>query len=223
MYKSTTSIDDFLFSSCYARIALLKIDVEDEAIMKAFQKKSLLIIGLFLVSSSFALPARIIIVRHAEKPLDGKNLDKLGYERAAALPYYFQKFDGQNKIVAVYAMRPNSQQDSAKRPVETCQPTANYFKLPLNVRYSHDDYPKLVEEIKNNPAYQGKTVLICWEHRVIPKMANDFGIRRNINWPSDVFDATWIIQYNKSGKPEFHIESQHLLYGDSVDVTKNFN
>ena len=185
-------------------------------------KKALLFISLLFISSAMALPARVIIIRHGEKPAEGKNLDVQGYERAAALPYYFIKLNQENPIVAVYAMQPNLTQHTSKRPVETCHPTADYFHVPLIINYSHDDYAKMATDIKNNPAYDGKTVVICWEHHVIPAIAKSFGYDNNLTWPGDVFDATWIISYAKNGKATFQIVSQHLLYGDSLDVAKKF-
>ena len=57
------------------------------------QKLPLSLIFSFLClgfsESSLAIPKNVIIIRHAEKPSGKMYLAPKGYERAAALPYYF--------------------------------------------------------------------------------------------------------------------------------------
>ena len=38
------------------------------------------------------------------------------------------------------------------------------------------DYAQMVKEILTKPEYDGKVVLICWEHKAIGDLATAFGV-----------------------------------------------
>ncbi len=173
---------------------------------------------IFSFNLANAMPARIIIIRHGENPAQGEDLNTKGWERAGALPPYFAGFNTQNRIAAVYAAKPIGAY-SSRRSAETCQPTADAFRLPLNIHYSHSQYKELAAAIKKNTVYTNKTVVICWQHEVIPEIAKAFGVTNvPAYWPSNIFDAAWIIDFNRRGHAKLTILSQQLLYGDSNTV-----
>lgn len=192
--------------------------------------KKIQIFFLFLIVSwgmcqeLFAVPSQVMIVRHGEKPKDKKAiyLDKKGVERASALAPYFM---GTKELleygppVAVYAMELGNIHGHSMRPIETCAPTAEALRLPLNTNYKRDHYAEMVKEIMSDPKLDGKNVLICWEHFKIPAIAQAFGIQNPPDpWSGKVFDRTWVIQFNPDGSVKsFQNLPQRLLFGDSPE------
>lgn len=165
-----------------------------------------------------ALPAQVIIMRHAEKPPSGVDLSTKGKERAAALVPFFQNtpellhYGGAAAIYAAAAPK----ESSSKRSIQTVQGLADALKIPVSDRYEVDDYKAMVEEIKTNPAYVGKMVMICWEHHVIAEIARAFGVlQAPARWPGEVFDRTWVITFQSMGRPTFQNLPQRLMFGDS--------
>lgn len=170
-------------------------------------------------SALIGLPAQIIIIRHAEKPNEGNSLDLKGRERAAALVPFFL---GNKEVlkhgtpVAIYATRRTTEDDSA-RPIETVQGIADTLDLNLNINYGHDEYPQMAKEILSTPLYDGKMVLICWEHHVIPKIAEQLKAKHvPEKWPDEVFDRLWILNYPPGEPaPTFLNLPQQLMFGDT--------
>jgi len=178
---------------------------------------SLLCIGL--IPELNALPAQVFIIRHAEKPPEGTGLSLKGKERAAALVPYFMETKEliiNGTPVAIYAMAA-PKEDSSVRAIETVRKLADELKITLNTNYVRDNFKKMVEDIKSNSQYHGKTVLICWEHDVIPDMARSFGaLQAPFRWQSEVFDKIWIINFDvATGRSVFQNIPQRLLFGDS--------
>lgn len=162
-------------------------------------------------------PAQVILIRHAEKPEEGHDLSLKGRERAAALVPYFQETPEVlefMKPVAIYAQKSTDGHPS-RRPVQTVQPLAAALKLPVR-QFGHSDFQDMVKEIRGAAEYEGKTVLICWEHHVITKIANEFGVKDPPDFPS-AFDRTWIISFPAGGKPKLRDVPQKLMYGDRSD------
>ena len=174
-------------------------------------------------------PRQILIIRHGEKPGNAADEDQdpagpvakgaadlstRGYERAGALaPYFPATFAKPDFLFATKAS------SSSNRPVETITPLAQALNLTINSQYANtkEDIAKLVAELQSNPMYNGKTVLICWHHGKIPKLAHDLGVSKDKitdPWPDAVFDWVWQID-NSGGKARLTILPQKLLYGDS--------
>lgn len=166
-----------------------------------------------------AKPAQVIIIRHGEKPEVGNQLNQRGCERAYALPMFFLD----NPIVmqygspvAIYAMQA-ANEDSSIRPIQTIAPTAAAFGLMIQNKYTKLQYKALAEEILNEPSYAGKTVICSWEHKVIPLMAQAFGLslpKDMKKWPGAVFDQAWVLDFS-SKKVTLQIVPEDLLPGDN--------
>lgn len=183
-----------------------------------------LLVSCFTSQDLFGVPAQVMIVRHGEKPANREitSLNKKGAERAAALAPYFLGTQALLKYgppVAVYAMNVGRVHGRSLRPIETCISTAEALGLPLSLNYKHDDYEEMTQEILKDPELDGKNVLICWEHFNIPNIAQGLGVKNApASWPSNVFDRTWVIQFNKDGTIQsFQNLPQQLLYGDSSE------
>jgi hypothetical protein len=100
--------------------------------------------------------------------------------------------------------------------VETVIPTAKALNLPIHQNLMKDDTSALVQEITNAPEYNGKTVIICWEHKMIPIIASQFGLLNGPQtWDGNVFDRAWILRF-PSGKPVQYLNiGEHVLPSDS--------
>lgn len=175
-----------------------------------------ILLGMALYGTAFATPAQVIIIRHGEKPKEGNELSLKGWERAHALIPFFQ---GNKKVldfgtpVAIYAQKPSTP-ESSMRPIETVQGLADALNLTLNTNFEHAQYPSMAQEILSNPDYEGKMVLICWEHKVIPDIAKNLNAPNVPNkWDGDDFDRLWVITYGD--EITFDDLPQKLLYGDS--------
>jgi len=145
-------------------------------------------------------PAQIILIRHAEKPADAKNphLSRTGLERAERLVSFITTDPAMTRFgppVAVFATRTTKDGDG-QRTQETVAPLARALKLPVQTPFVGKDYAKLAKLVLANPAYAGKTVLICWNHEEIPQLAAALGIKPEPpKWKASVFDRVYLISY----------------------------
>lgn len=165
-----------------------------------------------------ALPSQVMIIRHGEKPEEGHGLSLKGRERAEALAPFFSgnsEFLKHGLPVAIYAQK-ISQANPSMRPMQTVTPLAQALNLNIQAEYEHAEYAKMVEAIKTNPEYQGKNVLICWEHQVIPEMTQLFGVKKAPEkWDGETFDRVWLIEFASEKEAAFKNVAQRLLFGDS--------
>jgi hypothetical protein len=188
--------------------------------MKA-QKLIVISFGFSLIcaiSPAWATPAQVLIIRHGEKPAQGNDLSAKGEKRAQALVGYFEtnpEVTQYGTPVAIYAMAPDDSQDPSRRPIETVTPLANSLGLKINTPYARDEVKDLANSILSNSDYDGKMVLICWEHNMIPKLAHKLGVEpKPADWPDAVFDQVWEIDYNGDQVSDFRQYSEHVLPGD---------
>lgn len=161
-----------------------------------------------------ASPGRVIIIRHGEKPVSGNELSNTGCERAFLLPNFFSQW---GDITAIYAQQPSSL-GSSIRSIETVTPTSNFENIKINNSFQKDEHLKLVTNIMSDHGLDGKTVVISWEHSVISKIAEDFGVKLTsslANWSSSIFDQAWILTFNSSGSLlNLEIVAEHVLPSD---------
>ena len=152
------------------------------------------------VSSPPARPAQIILIRHGDKPSDPDNphLSRAGLKRAQALVPFITKDPAMTRLgspVALFATR-TTKHDTGVRTQETLEPLAKALKLRVQTPYLGSNYAELAKAILANPAYSGKTVLICWNHENIPQLAAALGVvPEPKKWKGSVFDLVYIISY----------------------------
>jgi hypothetical protein len=165
-----------------------------------------------------ATPAEIIILRHAEKPAVGSELNARGWERARALPESFlndPRLLDHGRAVAIYVGAPPKPGGSV-RSIQTMEPTSQALNLPLHREITRDEIDALAKAILGNPAYEGKTVVVCWEHKKIPGMLQALGCTTGPSfWADEVYDRYWIIDYAADHLTRFRNLPQRLLPGDS--------
>ncbi|NNN05524.1 MAG: histidine phosphatase family protein [Elusimicrobia bacterium] len=188
--------------------------------MKTF---SVVLLGAALLAAArpaWAAPAQVIVIRHGEKPPSGPDLDEQGYARAQALVGFFQNNPAVTQFgtpAAIYAMDPKGPNGSL-RAIETVTPLAQALGLSINKDYKRKDIPQLVQDILSNSAYDGKTVLICWEHRVIPDIVDAFGwTSAPQSWAGSSFDRAWVLTFTGDRVTDFVDVPEHVLPGDSPD------
>jgi hypothetical protein len=146
-------------------------------------------------------PAQIILIRHAEKPADPENphLSRAGVRRAERLVSFITTDPAMTRFglpVAVFATH-TTRHDNGQRTQETVAPLARALKLPVQTPYLGRDYAALAQLILANPAYTGKTVLICWNHEEIPQLAAALGVTPEPpKWKAKVFDRVYVISYH---------------------------
>lgn len=174
---------------------------------------------LCMSAASFATPKEILVIRHAEKPTvgdEGIHLSERGLERANALPDFFLNHPEMNSNgapVAVYAASPKLPTGSI-RAYETIAPTAARFGLTVIRDFKSGEEAAVVNEIMNNPAYQGKTVLMAWVRDELPLLGAALGVAEPLKWPSSVFDRVWKFSYDSQGQVTLKTVQQSLLTGD---------
>ena len=74
----------------------------------------------------------------------------------------------------------------------------------------------MAKKVLNDPAYDGKTVVICWVHDYLPQLAEALGVKpKPAPWKNNVFDRVWVITY--CGKEGVLSDlPQKLLPGDAL-------
>jgi hypothetical protein len=151
-----------------------------------------------------AIPAQIILIRHAEKPKDDDelHLSKAGRRRADALVPYIKKNSKLTAFglpVALIASEARKN-GNGQRPAETLQPLSRDLKIPVETPFKSDEYSKLASLVLENPDYDGKCVLICWVHEYIPALAEALGVHPPPDKLDDkTYDRVYVIQY-RDGK-----------------------
>ena len=145
-------------------------------------------------------PARIILLRHAEKPNDQEDphLSPAGVKRAARLVAFIMTdpvMSSAGRPVAIFATE-STKHDRGQRTQETVAPLARALKLPVLTPFHGKQYRPLAKQILSTPAYAGKTVLICWNHEEIPALAQALGVTpAPAKWKGSVFDEVYVITY----------------------------
>ena len=165
----------------------------------------------------FATPAQVILIRHAEKPDKGVSLSKQGFERAAAFVPFFTLPPANSAFqlpVAIYAMV-TSKNHSSTRCVQTVGPLASALGIPLIAQYTWGDYKAMVDAINQDSDYEGKTVMICWEHKGLGDIAAYFGVKPTPVYGS-VYDRLWVIDFDDGNFSSFQDLPQQLMYGDTT-------
>ena len=161
---------------------------------------SLTLVLALLAPPQAARPAQIILFRHAEKPADKSDphLSPAGVRRARLLAGFLTSNPVVNKYgkpVAIFATK-TTKDDDGQRTQETVAPAAAALKLAVQTPFLGSHYKQLAKLILGNPAYAGKTVLICWNHDVIPELAAELGVvPRPPAWKGKEYDQVYVITY----------------------------
>jgi hypothetical protein len=222
---------------------------------------SVAIAGLFALSAvlgtvaAHAHPARIILVRHGEKA-NGSELCSVGQLRAQALSaQYLGKGAPQNDTIFGKGGKPDAFFAITVHTQETATPSATswgetltVFSIPPKDPNEDSDLDKETKKAAaalGSSQYDGKTVVVVWEHKHIAKKdLNESGdtlwslldlgdIPKSSppkTWEGVNYDYFWIVDYTQS-KPTFtsiqqdytaaaYAQVPNNAWGDDVDKTK---
>jgi hypothetical protein len=183
-------------------------------------------------------PTKLMIIRHAEKPGDGKpfgvrargerddkSLTTRGWQRAGALARFFAPLEGRGRHPALAA--PNAlvaaghrkaEEQSSRRSPQTLRPLSQLLGLTIDDRFSKGHEADMM---KAALARDG-VVLIAWAHEFIPAiLANLPGATATPKqWPDDRFDLVWILDRSSDaarGSTWTFTQAPQLLLGGDKD------
>jgi broad specificity phosphatase PhoE len=98
------------------------------------------------------------------------------------------------------------------RPQQTATPTAEKLGLQLITQFFVGQEAALATDIRT---LQG-IVLVAWEHKHIPIIANALKSNAPTSWPNGRFDVVWILDYQQAADSyTFTQIDQSLLSGDA--------
>jgi len=137
---------------------------------------------------------KVVLIRHAERPDNGDNLNCKGLNRSLMLaPVLFNKFGIPSKIYIPEIV--TDQEVKRSRMLQTISPFAIRYNLALNAAYSETASKKISQAILK----QKGTVLVVWEHNNIVPIVSALGIdTHKLRWADDDFDSIWIIDFSGS-------------------------
>ncbi len=175
---------------------------------------------LLVVPSLSALPAQVILLRHAEKPADeaSPHLSPRGEERARALATLLTTnpvLTANGPPVALFASRA-TKEGHGSRPALTLKPLAARLHLAIQAPYAAKNTAALAQAILQNPAYDHKTVVVCWVHDNLADLAEALGVKpRPGPWKKSVYDRAWRVVFER-GEASLSDFPQTLLPGDAI-------
>ena len=175
-------------------------------------------------------PAKIMVIRHAEKPVpdrtegvrwrgkpDPESLTALGWQRAGALTHFFEhpyapQIAQPDHLFAVSFDR--ARVDSSRRARQTLRPLSQKLGLPVNDRFGKEQEDQLVRAF----AALSGTVLVAWSHENILQIVDALGASALTpgTWPDERFDVVWVFD-RQAGQMSFTQVPQCLLAGDSLE------
>jgi len=185
------------------------------------------LISLTFFQSALAAPSRIIILRHGEKA-DAWKLCEIGQQRAKALALNYLGRDAVKSLFAAgdepaffFAITLHTLELASPAVASWNKPVILYSVVPQE-GLSKDDFTKALNRrtqeaarsLLANPALQGKTVVLVWEHKHIAneeldaKFENEregVTLRQLLKldilpgvpktWPDDTYDYFWIVDF----------------------------
>lgn len=147
--------------------------------------------------------ATVLIVRHAEKPALGPQLNARGEARAAAYADYFTSLQLEGEALTPQRLIATADSAQSIRPRQTLIPLAQRLQLPIEQPFANNDVDKLVSLLRKDN--QAKTVLIAWHHGHINKLIGAFGgngpaLIGQPKWPVDVYDWLIVLRFDDKGQ-----------------------
>jgi len=169
---------------------------------------------------AMARPAKVILLRHAEKPdnENNPNLSERGRNRANALVGFFANelgIDTNNPPAALFATRPVRGSRSL-RSQQTLLPLSRALTITIRQPEGADRYDRLAAHLLTNPEFDGKTVVVCWVHDELGPLARALGAEpKPKDWKSSSYDRVWSLNFKKK-EVRCKTVLQELLPGDEA-------
>ena len=153
---------------------------------------------LLLTALLGAQDLTVVLFRHGERVSiwDGDSpLSEAGERRAQALVPLLESFHPS----ALYA-------SDKQRTQQTLAPLAAKLGLKPAVR-PKDESAALAAEILKE--HRGQTVLVCWHHDLMKKLAKGLGVRGPIPyWGLDSYNRIWVVRVSGQGEATLEEQSQ---------------
>lgn len=127
-------------------------------------------------------PARLIVLRHAEKSGDRRDphLSLAGRKRAEHLVRYIPAtFATPDFLIAARTSL------RSRRPVETLEPLAAALQLEVRAKFDDADHDGLITALRDKKRYRGKLGVVCWRHSELP------GLLAALGAAPETFPASW--------------------------------
>jgi hypothetical protein len=159
--------------------------------------------SLCFVVTVYAMPAQVMIIRHAEKYEDRAqtHLNPRGLTRAKALAQFFQSDPRVLEYglpTAIVAQAPNMKKKSV-RCEETVEPLAQAIGKKVINRFQYGQVGDLAEWLRGGPEWDSKSVLVCLQHEDIVPFAKALGVSQVLQsvWPHETYDRVWLIGFSQ--------------------------
>ena len=152
-------------------------------------------------------PARLLVLRHAEKTGDPKDphLSAEGQARAAQLAQTIPANFGRPDFL--FAAKTSKR---SRRPVETLETLAEAAGLDIDGSFDDEEVDGLVDALCSTK-YAGKLGVICWRHSDIPHLAGVLGAPAGSYpdpWPDEDFDRIIEVDYRQGNPPRVAVRKQ---------------
>jgi hypothetical protein len=183
--------------------------------------------GLAKDQASDALrDAVILIIRHAEKPGEGRELSPPGEQRAAAYVQYFTNYTIDSKPLNLDCLIAAADSANSRRPRLTLEPLSKRLGLKIALPFKDKQYEEMAHDLQTTP--HGKRILICWHHGKIPELAQALGadpgkLLPGGKWPDDEFGWVLELRYDHDGHliPEQTKRiNENLMPGDTKAASR---
>ncbi len=164
----------------------------------------------------------VLIIRHAEKPIEGNQLSPEGVARSKAYVDYFHRLKIDGKPLRLDHLFATADSKNSCRERLTLQPLATDLHMSLDLRFKNKQVDQLAAELRSHPF--GHEILICWHHGRIPALVEALGEKPNAlipggKWPDKVFD--WVVELRFDAKgtvdpKRCKLIHEHLMPGDGA-------
>lgn len=162
----------------------------------------------------------VLIVRHAEKPDQGRGLAPEGERRAKAYATYFDPLRLDGESLQPQRLIATSDSKSSDRPRLTLTPLAVQLRLPLEQPYADNEVSELVDSLR--ASNQAGVLLIAWHHGRIDDLVSALGgdmpaLTGEATWPDDVYNWLIVMRFDEHGQlkaPGSQLVHAHLLPDD---------
>jgi hypothetical protein len=168
---------------------------------------------LLLAPAARATPELVLMMRHGHKSgqAGDYNLSPQGFERAVSLASLLPRCFGRPSLIRTFDLDPESNQNA--RSYQTAVPLAVAKGVNISIDLaSREDSFRSGRHILTDPAFEGRRVVLFWEHRRLPQLAAGLGWPEMAPIADDDFDQLIVLRYRPPlQRPEVRIYSQSQL------------
>jgi hypothetical protein len=198
-----------------------------------------------LAGEAFAAPARIIILRHGEKQ-NGYLLCSIGTQRSLALAANYLGSGAANSLFPA-GKGPDAFFVITLHTLELGLPAIATWKAPLymyqvlpgssgnEANALNEQTAAAAKEVMTNKLWNGKTIVMIWEHHHIADKAIEKNTLRTLlnldkykgttkvphTWHGGNYDYFWDVSYDTKGKPTSFTMTQMVFPAPYQDVPSN--